>query len=83
VLERHGLARFFTHGLGHGVGIDIHERPRLAMNSPDLVEEGHVVTVEPGVYIPGRIGIRCEDMAVIGRRGPALITRAPRDITVV
>lgn len=67
VLAEHGLERYFTHGTGHGVGIDIHERPSIGMSSDDILAEGDVVTVEPGIYKPGRFGVRIEDTVVIGR----------------
>ena len=64
-LETNGLASFFGHGLGHGVGLEVHESPTISYLSEDLLEEGMVVTIEPGVYIPGKYGIRLEDMVLI------------------
>ena len=64
-LEAHGLARFFGHGLGHGVGLEIHEAPTVSSLSDDVLEEGMVITIEPGVYLPGEFGIRIEDMVLI------------------
>lgn len=60
-LERHGLAEFFTHSLGHGIGLDIHESPTIGMKSDDLFAENQVFTIEPGVYRPGQFGIRIEN----------------------
>jgi Xaa-Pro aminopeptidase len=69
-LDRSGYLKYFVHSTGHGVGLDIHERPSLSPRSKDRLAEGMVVTVEPGVYIPGVGGIRIEDMVrVTGRRG--------------
>jgi len=69
-LDRSGYLKYFVHSTGHGVGLDIHERPSLSPRSKDRLVEGMVVTVEPGVYIPGFGGIRIEDMIqVTGRRG--------------
>lgn len=69
-LDRSGYLKYFVHSTGHGVGLDIHERPSLSPRSKDRLAEGMVVTVEPGVYIPGVGGIRIEDMIrVTGRRG--------------
>lgn len=67
VLNNRGLAKYFTHGTGHGVGIDIHERPSIGGSSEDVLVEGDVVTVEPGIYIPGEYGVRIEDTLAIGR----------------
>jgi Xaa-Pro aminopeptidase len=61
-LEKYGLRRFrWVSGTGHGIGIEVHERPRLAPDSTEIVKEGHVFTIEPGVYIPGKFGVRIED----------------------
>lgn len=68
VLKEHKLDAYFTHGVGHGVGIDIHESPSLSRSSTDRLREGDVVTIEPGVYIEGKYGIRIEDTLVIGDR---------------
>ena len=68
-LQQHGLAEHFSHGLGHGVGLDIHEAPRLSYRSDETLQSGMVVTVEPGVYIPGNAGVRIEDLAVIHEGG--------------
>jgi Xaa-Pro aminopeptidase/Xaa-Pro dipeptidase len=65
-LGRHGLDKYFTHGTGHGVGIDIHESPSLGGKSTDTLQKGDVVTVEPGIYIPGDYGVRIEDTLAIG-----------------
>ncbi len=69
VLRKFGLAKYFGHSLGHGVGLDIHEDPRLSCKSAGILEPGMVVTVEPAVYIPGRFGIRVEDMVLVTQQG--------------
>jgi len=69
VLRKFGLAKYFGHSLGHGVGLDIHEAPRLSSQSTSLLEEGMIVTVEPGVYIPDQFGIRVEDMVLVTKEG--------------
>jgi Xaa-Pro aminopeptidase len=69
VLRKFGLAKYFGHSLGHGVGLDIHEGPRLSSQSPSILEAGMIVTVEPGVYIPGEFGIRVEDMVLVTKEG--------------
>lgn len=67
VLRSRGLEKYFTHGTGHGVGIDIHEYPSIGRASGDVLAEGDVVTVEPGVYIPGKLGVRIEDTLALDR----------------
>jgi Xaa-Pro aminopeptidase len=69
VLRKFGLAKYFGHSLGHGVGLDIHENPRLSCKSKSILEPGMIVTVEPAVYIPGRFGIRVEDMVLVTDQG--------------
>jgi len=76
VIEKAGFGESFGHGLGHGVGLGPHEGPRLGTNSPDVLEEGMAFTVEPGIYIPGWGGVRIEDMVVLERDGPRLLSRA-------
>lgn len=79
VLQRAGLARYFTHSTGHGVGIEIHEAPRVARNEKTVLRPGMVVTIEPGVYIPGEFGIRIEDMVAVTARGHQVLTTAPKE----
>ena len=69
VLRKFGLAKYFSHSLGHGVGLDIHESPRLSCSSTSILEAGMVITVEPGVYIPNQFGIRVEDMVLVTQEG--------------
>jgi Xaa-Pro aminopeptidase len=73
----------FGHGLGHGVGLDIHEGPRLSQRSEDQLQVGNVVTVEPGVYLPGRFGIRIEDLVVVTDDGCEILTSVPKRLLVV
>jgi Xaa-Pro aminopeptidase len=79
-LYRAGWARYFTHSTGHGVGLEIHEPPRLGRGQTELLRPGMVVTVEPGVYLPGRGGVRIEDMLLVTGGGCEVLTPAPRDL---
>jgi Xaa-Pro aminopeptidase len=81
VIADAGLAERFVHGTGHGVGLDIHEAPSVAASSTDMLEAGHVVTVEPGVYLPGVGGVRIEDTVVVTESGCFPITSTPKDLS--
>ncbi|MCL6482007.1 MAG: Xaa-Pro peptidase family protein [Firmicutes bacterium] len=80
VLQRHGLARYFTHSTGHGLGIEVHEEPRLARRQKTRLEAGHVVTIEPGIYLPGMGGIRIEDDLAVTPVGATPLTHVPREL---
>lgn len=75
---RYDMDGFFGHGTGHGIGLDVHEGPSLSSRSEDFLERGNVVTVEPGLYLPGRGGVRIEDDVRIGEAGVRTLTRLPR-----
>jgi len=85
VLKKAGLETYYTHGLGHGVGMEIHEYPALSVHNPEnpLLEGGMVVTVEPGVYLAGRFGIRIEDMVQVTEKGVENLTGFPKDLQVL
>jgi Xaa-Pro aminopeptidase len=82
-IERAWLGDRFTHGLGHGVGLEIHEAPMIGARSTGTISADMVITVEPGVYLPGRGGVRIEDTLVVTDAGPRILTEAPRELRVV
>lgn len=84
VIEEAGWGDRFGHGVGHGVGLEIHEAPRLGPRSTDTLVERDVVTVEPGVYLPGSLGVRIEDLVVVGSEGVHLnLSSHPKDLLVI
>jgi Xaa-Pro aminopeptidase len=79
-LDAWGYDEYFTHGLGHGVGLEIHEAPTVSSKSPYTLHEGMVITIEPGVYIPGKYGVRIEDMVLVTSDGFRLLTNAQKTL---
>jgi Xaa-Pro aminopeptidase len=79
VLRRAGLAKYFTHSTGHGVGLEIHEFPRVAARQETKLQPGMAITIEPGVYLPGRFGIRIEDMVAVTATGRRVLTPATKN----
>jgi len=80
VIEKAGYGPAFGHGLGHGVGRRVHERPRVSSQSKEILPQGSVITIEPGIYLPGFGGVRIEDMVVLHKNGSRLLTHAPREL---
>ncbi len=77
-----GYGEEFGHGLGHGVGLDVHEGPRLSRRSDDELQDGNVVTVEPGIYLPGRFGVRIEDLVAVTEDGCEVLTSVSKRLIV-
>ena len=83
IIRNKGYGDYFGHGLGHGVGVEIHELPSLNPTGEIILEEGHVVTVEPGIYLPGEFGVRIEDMAVVTKDGCENLTVCEKKLIVL
>jgi Xaa-Pro aminopeptidase len=82
-ITKSGYGEYFGHGLGHGVGLEVHEEPRLSPRSDTIMENGMAVTVEPGIYLPGKAGVRIEDLVVINGNKPEILTSSDKALTVL
>ena len=83
IIEAAGHGERFGHGLGHGVGLEVHEAPRLAKTAEGELRAGTVVTVEPGVYVPGELGVRIEDLVVVTDGEPEVLTAFPKELVTI
>mgnify|MGYP000009364869 FL=1 len=83
VITDAGYGEFFGHGTGHGVGVEIHEQPRVSPRSKEILVPGHLVTAEPGIYLPGLFGVRIEDMVLITEDGSRGLTHAPKELIIL
>jgi Xaa-Pro aminopeptidase len=83
ILADHGFAGKMGHGLGHGVGLEIHEEPVLSLRNDKPLEPGNVVTVEPGVYLTGEFGMRLEDFGVVTESGFDVFTQSTHDMVII
>jgi Xaa-Pro aminopeptidase len=82
-IEEKGYGNYFGHGLGHGVGLEVHEKPVVSFRSDGIAEEGMVFTIEPGIYIPDWGGVRIEDTVLVTADGCRLLTGVPKELMIV
>lgn len=82
-IAAHGYNENFGHGTGHGVGLEIHEKPTVSPRSTEILEEGMVITIEPGIYLPGWGGVRIEDTVCVTRDGYRLLTNVPKNLMII
>jgi len=83
VITKAGYGEFFIHRTGHGLGVEIHEPPYLSANSDTILQENSVFSIEPGIYIPGRFGIRLEEIVILKETGPEILSELPRDTAII
>ncbi|MRR10650.1 peptidase M24 family protein, partial [bacterium] len=83
VIDGAGFAKNYGHGLGHGVGMEVHELPRLSKLSDNVLQANAVVTVEPGIYLPGWGGVRIEDLVVVTAAGNRVLSRSPKQLIAI
>ena len=83
VIERAGYGQYFGHGLGHSLGLEIHENPRANRTCAEVYRERDITTIEPGIYIPGEFGVRIEDMVWLSPKGKEVLTRFPKELTIL
>jgi Xaa-Pro aminopeptidase len=83
IIERGGFGARFLHRLGHGIGLEVHEDPYLVAGNPEPLEPGYAFSIEPGIYLEGRFGVRIEDIVVCGVDGPIVLNEATRDLRIV
>ena len=83
VIADAGYGKYFVHRTGHGMGVEVHEQPYLTSVSETVLETGMVFSIEPGIYLPGRFGIRLEDIVILREDGPEIFSDLSRDLTVI
>jgi Xaa-Pro aminopeptidase len=83
VIEDAGYGEYFVHRTGHGLGVEVHEQPYLTSTSETVLDTGMVFSIEPGIYLPGRFGIRLEEIVILREDGPEILSERPRDLKVI
>jgi Xaa-Pro aminopeptidase len=82
-LKKEKLDKYFDHATGHGIGLQVHEGPRISLTSRDILKEGMVITIEPGVYLRGFGGFRVEDMVLVKKGGCEILTKASKELAAI
>ena len=80
VIEKAGYGEYFNHRLGHGIGMDVHEFPSIMAGNDLVIEEGMCFSIEPGIYIPGKVGVRIEDCGHVSKSGFEVFTQTPKEL---
>lgn len=83
VITKRGYGKYFGHSLGHGIGLEIHELPRLSAKSNEILRTGNVITIEPGIYLPQKFGVRIEDSCVVRDHGIEILTTSPKELIIL
>ena len=83
VITKAGYGQYFGHGFGHSLGLDIHELPGANLSGKAIMPVGCAVSAEPGIYIPGKFGVRIEDVMILHENGAEVITKAPKQLTIL
>ena len=83
VIEKAGFGKYFVHRTGHGLGTEIHEPPFITSTSETILEPGMVFSIEPGIYIPDKFGVRLEEIVILRDDGPELLSKIPRELKVI
>ena len=83
IIVKAGYGDYFGHGTGHGVGLEIHESPRTSPAYPGMLEENMTITIEPGIYLPGKFGVRIEDLAIVKPNGIINLTSSPKELIIL
>ena len=83
VIEKAGFGKYFVHRTGHGLGSEIHEPPFITSTSETILEPGMVFSIEPGIYMPDKFGVRLEEIVILGDNGPEILSKIPRELKVI
>ncbi len=83
IIREHGYDKYFIHSTGHGIGLDIHEQPLISMNSDDILSNNMAITIEPGIYLPNRYGVRIEDSIIINKNKAIVLNRYSKELIIL